>query len=488
MLRTFLLTTLYCLAISLAISCKKDPVNGANPGGTARYSIEGTPGSCSTPVVAGIYSVGLPMTPANTVTISVNVTVRGSYSMKTTSVNGVYFSGAGLFTTAGKQTIVLTGNGTPVRPGSFPYVPSTTNTCNFSVSFNAGVPAAIFTYAGAPANCTAPVVGGTYFSGVGLGAGNYVDLTVNVSSPGNYSVTTNNANGIEFSASGIFTVAGTQFLRLTGSGTPAGTGSFAYKPIGNGCIFNINVTSTVPAAVFTYNGAPGNCTGPLINGFYVKGFALNSSNTVVLGVDVSVPGSYSVSTNTANGVAFSASGSFTTTGANTITLTSTNRPTDAGMFSYKPTGGCSFDINYAGIPPPNMDYLVCTIDGVATDFNEFITGSSDQSGSPYTFLVEGEQSVGTDQFSIVLVDNFNPIVAGTYDNLSVSNTNRNCQITYTTSSGTYGSSIQANTFVVNLTSITATKATGTFSGIMKDNLGTGSNTKIITAGSFSISY
>lgn len=484
----FLRFTLYCLAISLIISCKKDPVNGANPGGTAHYSFEGAPGTCSTPVIAGIYSAGFTMSAANTVTFTVLVSVKGTYSMNSTSVNGVYFSGAGVFTATGPQTVVLTGNGIPVRSGSFSFVPATSNTCNFSVSFSARPPAAVFTYAGAPGNCTAPVIRGTYSTGAGLGTGNYVDLAVHVTSPGAYTINTNNTNGIGFSGSGVFTAPGAQVVRLIGNGTPTAPGSFAYTPVGNGCSFNITVTGP-PLASFTYNGAPGNCTGPVINGIYAKGLILNGSNTVVLGVHVSVIGSYAVSTNSANGIIFSGSGTFTTTGANTITLSSTNTPMDAGTFSYAAPGGCSFDIIYTSVTPSYIDFLICTIDGVVYNFNDLMIGASDQSGSPYTFHVEGVQTGGTDHFFIELLDINNPIVAGNYNNLSASSLNKNCQITYSSGSGTWGSSfLNANTFVVNLTSISATKATGTFSGTMYNNLGTGTNTKSITAGSFSISY
>lgn len=477
--------TLYSLIITLFISCTKNPKNVANPGGTAHYSFVGTPGTCSTPVIAGIYSSGLAMSAANTITFSVKVSVKGSYSMNTTSVNGVYFSGSGVFISTGSQTVILTGSGTPLRSGIFPFVPATDNTCNFFVSFSAFPPPAIFTYSGAPANCTAPAIRGIYSSGIGLGPGNYVDLAVNVTSPGAYTINTNNANGIAFSGSGVFSAPGAKVVRLIGNGTPTAAGSFVYTPAGNGCSFNITVTPPVPLATFTYNGAPGNCTGSVISGTYAAGVALNGSNTVVLAVNVSVIGSYNVTTTGANGIVFSGAGNFTTTGANTIILTSTHTPTAAGIFSYTPSGGCSFNITYANQPPPPVDFLKCTIDGVLTNFNNTIFGISNQTVSPYTFHGDGIQTGGTDRFILELVDIANPITPGNYNNISILHLNKNCQITYITGAGIWSLSIQnPNTFVVNLISFTSTRATGTFSGTVYNN----SNTKIITNGSFSISY
>lgn len=482
------------LILSL-FSCKKDDSNGANTGGTSFYSFAGAPSDCETPVIAGSYSVGTPMTSANTITLKVNVNTEGTWGVNTTSANGVYFSGSGTFTTRGVQNIVLTANGTPARTGVFSFVPATNNTCNFSISFSAGGPSAVFTYAGAPANCTAPAINGTYFNGIALGSNNYVDLAVNVTTPGAYTVITNTTNGISFSGSGVFTATGAQVVRLIGSGTPSSTGSFSYTPSNNGCSFNITVTPPAPPATFTYNGAPGNCTAPAINGTYTAGTALNSTNTIVLGVNVTVVGSYSVSTNSSNGVVFSGSGVFASTGANTITLTSNNTPSAVGSFDYTPTGGCTFSITYTGGGGGGgTDFLKCTIGGVATEFNNNIIGILDQSSAPYSFSVSGDISsaAGTANFQIAITDMSTLIHAGTYNNISATNTTKGCIVTYSPTAGSTSPWVTGllanNSFTINITAITATRVDGTFSGTLYDNLGMGPGTKSITAGSFSVAY
>ncbi len=100
MLKNFTLITLSCFCLFF-ISCKKDITNGANPGGTATYTLAGAPSGCTAPVVAGIYSVGTPLTSANTITLSVDVATKGTYTINTTSGNGVRFTGGGIFTTTG---------------------------------------------------------------------------------------------------------------------------------------------------------------------------------------------------------------------------------------------------------------------------------------------------------------------------------------------------------------------------------------------------
>ena len=356
MIKNFTLIALSCFLIAFGSSCTKDSIGSSNQGGTSTYSFDGSPGSCATPAVAGIYAVNRQMDLTNTLTFTVNVTVKGTYSIRTTSGNGVYFEAGGTFTTTGPQTVVFYGKGIPVKAGNFPFVPVTSNTCNFTVSFLSGAPAAVFTYAGAPATCTAPTISGAYAAGVAMGSGNYVDLAVNVTTAGAYTVSTNSADNISFSGSGAFTATGNQVIRLIGNGTPAAAGAFAFTPSG-GCSFSITVAPPPPPASFTYNGAPGNCTGPVIAGTFAAGTALTSSSTIKLGVNVTTAGLYSVTTNNSNGVTFSASGVFSGTGAQTITLTSINTPTAGGPFSYTPSGGCSFTITYtAGLPPATFTY------------------------------------------------------------------------------------------------------------------------------------
>ena len=52
---------------------------------------------------------------------------------------------------------------------------------------------------------------------VSLMSQNTVVLTVSVSTPGNYPIATNSANGISFSSTGIFTTVGMQSVTLTGT-------------------------------------------------------------------------------------------------------------------------------------------------------------------------------------------------------------------------------------------------------------------------------
>jgi len=79
--------------------------------------------------------VSTPLTASNKVTLQVNVTGIGSYSITTTAVNGITFTGSGSFTATGAQTVVLTGSGTPTATGlvTIPVTAGSSN-CSFTLT------------------------------------------------------------------------------------------------------------------------------------------------------------------------------------------------------------------------------------------------------------------------------------------------------------------------------------------------------------------
>src|ERR1019366_10421036 len=98
--------------------------------------------------------------------------------------------------------------------------------------------------AGEGGNCTAPVINGSYITGNPLQSTNTILLQVNVTTVGTYAVTTNIANGIQFSGAGNFTDTGLQTLKLVGEGSPLLAGIFAYTPpVGLGCAFLVTFSN-----------------------------------------------------------------------------------------------------------------------------------------------------------------------------------------------------------------------------------------------------
>jgi hypothetical protein len=224
----------------------------AGGGGTSGvYTLSGAPANCTGAVANGTYTAGTPLNATNTVTINVNVTVVGSYSITTTTVNGISFAATGTFAGTGPQVVNLVGTGTPTAAGSFNY-PATGggNTCTFSVTAaGGGGSGAAFTLTGAPGNCTGATTNGTYTVGTALTAANTATIGVNVTALGTYTITTTTNNGISFSKSGSFTVLGAQNVILNGTGTPAAAGNFNFPATGTGtgstCTFSVTCNGVV---------------------------------------------------------------------------------------------------------------------------------------------------------------------------------------------------------------------------------------------------
>jgi hypothetical protein len=57
---------------------------------------------------------------------------------------------------------------------------------------------------------------------------NFVDINVNVTSPGSYNITTDKQNGVTFAASGIFADTGLKVVRLKATGTFISPGTFTF--------------------------------------------------------------------------------------------------------------------------------------------------------------------------------------------------------------------------------------------------------------------
>jgi hypothetical protein len=103
-----------------------------------------------------------------------------------------------------------------------------------------------------------------------------------------------------------------------------------------------------PAAQLTLATSGGNCANTKTNGTYTVGSALGAANTVEVEVNVTVAGSYNITTPVKNGIWFDGTGSLTTTGLQKITLKGNGTPTTPGANNIAisvGTSNCSFNVN-----------------------------------------------------------------------------------------------------------------------------------------------
>jgi len=327
----------------LFMACQKETSfeKGSSTASVGSLSVDAS-GNCLGAVVSGIYFKDTAIKASNYVDVSVQVDTVGTYTISSDTVNGYYFKATGSFAATGAQNVRLIGGGKPLAAGTNIFTVTYNGTvCEFSVTVLSGGTGAnaVFTV-----DCASPVINGVYKAGTVLTASNTVTLNVNVTTIGPWSVSTTPAvNGIIFSGSGTFTATGAQTITLAGSGTPvsAATSSFPVTVGTATCNFSITVVPAGGNATFTIT-----CTGAVPAGTYLAGTPLTAANTITLNVNVTVIGTWSVTTAPAvNGVIFSGNGTFSATGAQTIVLTGSGTPTAAGTHTFTVTGAtatCTF--------------------------------------------------------------------------------------------------------------------------------------------------
>ena len=367
-----------------------------------------------------------------------DVTTEGTYSISTTpAANGVIFAGSGTFTGTGNQEVTLTASGTPVSTAAGTIFTLNTSTANrtftrttIDQSTNG---TAVLTY-----NSSAP--GGTMNMLTPTSATQL--LSVNVTVNGTHSVTTTTNNGVTFSGSGSsFGGTGTKSMTLTASGTPIEVGDFNF------------ITNTIPAFTFTRTTAGhlsskgtaivSEYTNGTSAGTMFKGVAVSDVSQTMI-ANVTKEGSYSIGTAAANGVTFAASGTFTGTGNQEITLTASGTPTSR-------VPSTTFTLNTT----PNTTFTRTTIEPSSNGI-AIVTG--------YT---NGAYSGGTMTAGVLITGTFTQIVkaavSGTGGAYNISTTNNG--VTFSGS----GSVASGGTRDIPLTASGTPIAPGTYNFTLNTN-------------------
>ncbi|MEJ7611482.1 MAG: hypothetical protein WKF88_09935 [Ferruginibacter sp.] len=476
-------------------SCQKElSLELGNAKGTLK---EDASGDCLPVLINGSYQKDTLLKPTNYVDIQVDITESGSYIIKSDTVNGYTFSATGAVSSTGLNTIRLLGSGRPINPGLDVFkVKFDTSICEINIVVTGtggggGGTAAVYTLGGSPGTCTGAIVSGTYMQGLILSPANTATVDVNVTTPGTYTLTSGPVNGVSFSGVGSFAAAGPNTITLTGSGTPTAAGPFNYPLTAGTSNCTFTVTYATPAAPATYNLS---CTTPVLAGTYQAGTAMNTSNTLTVGVNVTAGGSYSITSTVVNGILFIGSGVLAATPASqTVTLTATGTPTAAGTFSYPLSGGgstCTVPVTFiAGTSA--TDFINCNIDGVAATFNFMPDAVYDNTTVPGFNILDIFGSTNNTStsptFEIGIATPIaGPLPPGTY---SVNQTTFFVIGDYNDAAGTSytaqtDGTTQTNPFTVVVTSSNTTRISGTFSGTLK--LGGTGAAKIITGGTFSV--
>ena len=473
-------------------SCQKElSLEAGTATGTLKF--DGT-GDCLPILINGTYQKDTLLNASNYIDVQIDVVETGNYNILTDTVNGYSFSAIGQVAESGVQTIRLQGTGRPIAPSVDVFtVRFSGTTCQVNIivtgTGGGGGGTSAFTLGGSPGACSGAVLSGTYTAGTAMTPSNTATLNVNVTAIGTYSLISPTVNGVTFSGTGTFTTTGPSTLVLTASGTPttATTSNYTVTSGTSSCTFSVIYSS----------GATGytlNCTAPVLAGTYTADVPMTASNTMTISVNVASAGPYNITSTCVNGVTFAGTGTLTATPATqNVTLTATGTPAVAGTFTYPLTGGtstCNVPVTFAASTA--TDFIKATIDGVAFTFNDApdaiydvttvpgfnildIFGASTTCGAPTMELVIATPTPGVIPPGTYHVNATTYVVFGDYiDAIGDDYYDQ-----------TDGTTHPAPVLTIVVTSSTATRIAGTFSGLIKLD-GVGPGTRTITAGSFSV--
>ena len=390
---------LYVLLGYLFFSCQKEiHWDLQSKGFLAKDSI----GNCFPVTANGEYVEDSATGNNNFLMIDVNVIEIGIYNIYTDSINGLVFKATGEFNTTGINHVKLLCSGKPIAADTnYFMIHYDSSFCEAVVIVKSNaIPPAVFTLSGAPAKCMDYIVQGTYRKYLATDTSNTVNVHVDVSSPGRYDIITDTVNGYWFTGSGIFTAAGIQSVDIYSNGTPMDEGTNVFTLHANGVVCNFNVDVNSDEAKFTLQGSPGKCMNDTVIGTYVKRIGLDTFSKVNVEVNVTLPGTYALVTDTVNGYSFKGYGSFTATGQQTVTMYAVGYPLLEGTDIFTVSGSassCSFEVKVlAGLViAPGQDYFPLTDSSYwiyndlfynGTSIKRTISGASDVNGHTYKVM------------------------------------------------------------------------------------------------------
>ena len=290
------------------------------------YTVE-----CNLITVEGEYMIGQVLRDTHKMILEVNVASTGYWSIATNTINGYSFRGSGMFDAPGVQQIVLLGTGTPLAAGTNRFgLTTNSDTATRTSCDNIEVTVKPIRYT---VDCAGVSFTGVYKQDEPVTASHTAKLSVNITATGETLIKTNTVNGVYFTSGPLsFDQLGAREVVLTAVGTPQASGTHQYVlETTNGmeatCPFNMEVI----AQPVSYSMA---CQSVTTYGTFAPGVSMNAVNRMMVTVDVQYPGDYTITTNLVNGVKFEGTGTFTTTGSQSVVLWASGTPIDGGTHRY----------------------------------------------------------------------------------------------------------------------------------------------------------
>jgi len=332
---------------------------------------------CSFTSINGVYIQGMLANGGNFLSVTVSVTRPGTYNITAapSPANGYYFTSSGSFPAAGKYIVNLQANGIPTNANSegdpvfLTFNGMDADCMGIKVPVLPASPD--YTITAVSVNPSTPYIPNQQIDGTHC----YLTVTLNVKIPGRWSLVTGEVNGYYFSGQGDISAASgynpngnfpqTIIVQVPAYGMPvnsASTDNFTLSTT------NLASPSMYPFKVQTasVSFAPicsgvNNTANVTVNGSFATGQTLTGSETIVVPINVIVPGT-TVLTAAGAGMTFSSGEVALGTSTSEIILTpaNTSAPTVGGnqnmiLNGEGLTGYCNLIPVTVGTPQAQID-------------------------------------------------------------------------------------------------------------------------------------
>ena len=192
---------IFFIVASLFLCCQRELYFPLLPSEGTLLNISG---NCLPKTIMGSFVAGKSTNDSNFIQVSVHVTRGGNFAIASDTVNGFSFSSTGNFADTGLVSIKLAASGTPSATDTSTFIIRyNASICKINVPVTSATPKAIYTLLGAPDTCTPVKVSGGYIKDVSLGADDIAIISVQATTPGSYSISTNEVNGYKFFGNGL---------------------------------------------------------------------------------------------------------------------------------------------------------------------------------------------------------------------------------------------------------------------------------------------
>jgi len=171
-----------------------------------------------------------------------------------------------------------------------------------------------------------------------------------------------------------------------------------------------------PTSSGVLGDSAGNCRPAVINGVYKEGTTMTPANTAQIQVTVAVPGTYSISTNSVNGIMFSSTGTFNSTGVQSVTLTASGTPALSGDQTFTLNYGnskCGFKLTFLPAAAASGDYFPLSLN---TNWQFSLQGGT-TSDSTFSKVIDYKPTFDNKDYQTIArydVPNFNNAIDSFY--------------------------------------------------------------------------